>query len=92
MFDSRDFLFPSSSYSSFFFLFFFFKFLHALSFENNQWHIFFFFFPKKNLTNDCLRYGILGDVYSRGGPVDFLTANVIQSLERSQSVVSHFQR
>lgn len=48
-------------------------------------------FIENDLTNDCLRYGILGDVYGRGGPVDFLTANMIESLEGSQSIVSHFQ-
>lgn len=46
----------------------------------------------RNLANDRLRYGILGDVYGRVRPVDFLNAHVVQFLEGSQSVVSHFQR
>lgn len=49
-------------------------------------------FIDEDLANDRLRYGILGDVYSRGRPVEFLNANVVQFLEGSQSVVGHFQR
>lgn len=46
----------------------------------------------KNLANDRLRYGVLGDVYGSIRPVDFLNAHVVQFLEGSQSVVGHFQR
>lgn len=46
----------------------------------------------RNLANDRLRYGILGDVYGCVRPVDFLNAHMVQFLEGSQSVVGHFQR
>lgn len=68
-----------------------FQFFHfVLSFENNR-RRWFVGFSLEDLANDCLRYGILGDVYGRGGPVDFLTTNVVQPLDRGQSVVGHFQ-
>lgn len=72
-----------------FFLFLFF--LSCVVREHDQWGVTARWFPDEDLANDRLRYGVLGDVYSRGGSVDFLNAHVVQFLEGSQSVVGHFQ-
>lgn len=68
-----------------------FFFLSCVVREHDQWGVTARWFPDEDLANDRLRYGVLGDVYSRGGPVDFLNAHVVQFLEGSQSVVGHFQ-